>query len=311
MDNQTQRRLYKYRVFNSRTLSMLVEDQLYFADPSSFNDPLDTRPTLEADVDEAALKEILSKLHERRVSAEMSVAARKLQTKKPRTQEYVERLGSQQANRRIENIEYNATNPDAHPEYMNRELRAGIEDELVRRYDSGIVSLSEQDDCPVLWSHYGDQHRGICIGYSVHDKGPRKPEKVEYGGSRLIQASEVASMLQDDENARKRVDAAVLFRKGDGWRYEREWRLIGDQGLQDSSLELEEIIFGCRFDPILALVLWKTFASRQRPVEFHRMSTEPGKFGLKKHPVKPSYLEFIDFPRRAALVFELFEDLSG
>ena len=62
MDNQIPRRLYKYRPYNSRTLSMLVSDQLYFADPSSFNDPLDTRPSLEADVDETELKQILSTL---------------------------------------------------------------------------------------------------------------------------------------------------------------------------------------------------------------------------------------------------------
>ena len=35
-------RVYKYRAFSHHTLDMLVEDRLYFADPSTFNDPLDT-----------------------------------------------------------------------------------------------------------------------------------------------------------------------------------------------------------------------------------------------------------------------------
>ncbi len=310
MGNKAPRRFYKYRAFNSRTLSMLVSDQLYFADPSSFNDPLDTRPTLEVDVDETALKDILSRLYERRIRAEMSAAARKLQDKGSRTQGRIEDLSSQQASHLIETIEYNATNPEADSGYMNRDLRARIEDELIRRYDSGIVSLSERDDCPLLWSHYGDQHRGICIGYSVREQEPRKPAKVEYRGNRLIQASEVASMLQGDESALKRVNAAVLLRKGEGWRYEREWRLMGNRGIQDSSLELEEIIFGCRFEGMLELALLKTFEDRERPVKFHRMRKEHGTFDLKKHRVDYDGGDFIEFPRRAISVFEEFEELS-
>ncbi len=310
MDNQTPRRFYKYRAFNSRTLSMLVSDQLYFADPISFNDPLDTRPTLEVDVDESTLKEILSKLNERRTRAEMRAAAKKLQAKGPRTQDRIARLSSDQARCLVQNIEYDATHPEADPEYAKRALRTGIEDELIRRYDSGIVSLSERDDCPLLWSHYGDQHRGICIGYSVREQEPRKPAKVEYRGNRLIQASEVASMLQGDESALKRVNAAVLLRKGEGWRYEREWRLMGNRGIQDSSLELEEIIFGCRFEGMLELALLKTFEDRERPVKFHRMRKEHGTFDLKKHRVDYDGGDFIEFPRRAISVFEEFEELS-
>ncbi len=37
------RRLFKYRAFDNRTLGMI---NLFYADPSTFNDPLDTRPSL-------------------------------------------------------------------------------------------------------------------------------------------------------------------------------------------------------------------------------------------------------------------------
>ena len=39
MENQFPSRLYKYREFDTRTLEMLVSDQIYFANPSMFNDP--------------------------------------------------------------------------------------------------------------------------------------------------------------------------------------------------------------------------------------------------------------------------------
>jgi hypothetical protein len=62
-------RLYKYRSFSNLTLEMLVADTLYFADPSSFNDPLDTKPTLETDLGADQLAVILSRLVEPRRSS--------------------------------------------------------------------------------------------------------------------------------------------------------------------------------------------------------------------------------------------------
>ena len=57
---KTPRRLYKYRAFSDRTLSSLVEDQLFFADPSTFNDPLDTKPGVEIDLAEDQLETMLA-----------------------------------------------------------------------------------------------------------------------------------------------------------------------------------------------------------------------------------------------------------
>ena len=75
-DRVKPKRLYKYRSFSDLTLGMLVEDMVFFADPTTFNDPLDTRPTLDTDIPNAALGEILTRLIEDRASAEMSAAAK-------------------------------------------------------------------------------------------------------------------------------------------------------------------------------------------------------------------------------------------
>ena len=171
MDSQSPRRLYKYRKFDARTLDMLISDRLFFADPSSFNDPLDTCPSLEIDVDEIELKKILSALIERRHNAEMQAAAKTLKAKGPRILSRIENLSRQQARRIIHAIESHARHWEADSEYSKRQLQFNIEQELVRRYDSGVVSLSERADCPLLWSHYGDQHRGVCIGYSGAREG--------------------------------------------------------------------------------------------------------------------------------------------
>ncbi|NWM15319.1 DUF2971 domain-containing protein, partial [Escherichia coli] len=60
------RRLFKYRAFNNLTLDMIIADNIYYADPSTFNDPLDTRPSLNNDSPAADLKRAVRQLVEQR-----------------------------------------------------------------------------------------------------------------------------------------------------------------------------------------------------------------------------------------------------
>ena len=63
----TPKLLYKYRAFSPRLLDMLVADELYYSDPSDFNDPLDCRPTLDANLPNDQLEHVLSHLREQRI----------------------------------------------------------------------------------------------------------------------------------------------------------------------------------------------------------------------------------------------------
>ena len=259
-------RLYKYRDLTARTLGMVVGDQLHFADPSTFNDPLDTRPSVEDDVDKGELGRILRILTERNTAADMRAGAKAMKLTEPRTKDWIEKHSRNQADERIAEIEYGASDPDYDFETALRsQLRYCIELELLRGYEKGIVSFAERDDCPLMWSHYGAQHRGICLGYSVPKKSTEDVQKVAYGGGRLVKASDVGAMLDGDDEARARVDAAVMLRKAESWSYEREWRLIGRRGTEGSPLELEEIIFGMKCKESVkytVMKLWRTGVDR-------------------------------------------------
>lgn len=106
------KRLYKYRAFSNLTLDILVADNLFFADPSTFNDPLDTRPSLETDLGAQALERVFIKFVERRVTAEMAAAAKKIKYRGPKTVEHISRQARRRAEELIANIRYNATNPE-------------------------------------------------------------------------------------------------------------------------------------------------------------------------------------------------------
>ncbi len=302
------RRLYKYRALTARTLDMVVGDKLHFADPSTFNDPLDTRPSLDNDVDVGELGRILWMLTEQRIAAEMRAAADAMRLKGSKTTDLIEKRSRGQADKRIAEIEYSAMDPEFDTEMT---LRYRIELELLRRYEKGIVSFAEQDDCPLMWSHYGDQHRGICLGYSVPERATKDVHKVAYDGDRLVKASEVGAMLDGDDEARSRVDAAVMLRKAERWSYEQEWRLIGRRGTEGSPLELEEIIFGMKCMESVKYTVMKALEDRGGSVEFHQMREERGTFNLWKDELIYDDEIFVHFPERHLDLLEGFEDLTA
>lgn len=284
-------RLFKYRGFSNLTLEMLVEDRIFLADPTTFNDPLDTRPTLESDISDDELEKVLSKLVAERVSAEMAAAAKAIRYDGPRTVEHIARRSQARAESVIAEIRYNAADPDYETTQAKRLLLChSIEDELLRRYDKGVFSLAERVTCPLMWSHYGDQHRGLCLGYSVPQEALLDVSKVKYGGSRIIQASVLASMLDGDLNAQKKVDEGVLLRKAQPWRYEKEWRYIGPKGLQDSFLELEEVTFGMRCVPSVKFAVVRALEARGRKVRFYEIRETRGRFTLLKRSLNTDEL---------------------
>ena len=106
-------RLYKYREFNAQTLEMIVSDDLYYADPNTFNDPMDSRPSLDADLEEDELIEMLMTLVEQRTTEKMRDAMQAIGAKGPRTKAHIERRSREEAVRRIPHIEYYATEPNS------------------------------------------------------------------------------------------------------------------------------------------------------------------------------------------------------
>jgi len=133
--------------------------------------------------------------------------------------------------------------------------------------------------------------------------------KVKYGGKRFVDASEVVAMLDGDQNARRQVDEAVLLRKASSWRYEQEWRLIGQRGLRDSSLELEEVIFGMRCKDAVKYATISALDGRRRSVRFYEMRELRGTFNLKKCPLEDGEMRAW-FPRRSRDIYEAFKSVS-
>lgn len=302
-------KFYRYRPFNNQTLESLCKDSLYFARPETFNDPFDCNPRFECDVDIFKLRELLSKLIKKRVSNEIKASLKKAQLDLSKDNSFVEYKSIEQAHNKINHIEYMASDPDYDRPPGNLEqilLVYAIEQELHNHYENGICCFSESCLNPLLWSHYGDQHKGICIGYST-DRVP-KPElkEVIYGGSRVIRASTAyEAFVKENLNAKEKLNQDFLLRKSKEWRYEKEWRLIASHGLQNSRMKLTEVIFGIRCPVYVIHTIIKSLAGRDTPVSFHAINIKNNEYTLEIGCIE-DILSNLQLPRTATSPHEDF-----
>ncbi|MDQ3181107.1 MAG: DUF2971 domain-containing protein, partial [Acidobacteriota bacterium] len=84
----------------------------------------------------------------------------------------------------------------------------------------GVLCFSRSWKNPVLWSHYGDKHKGICLGFDIPDT---LLEKVIYKGERL--PIDVEKELNEG-NLNGRMEKKLLITKFEHWSYEEEERVI-------------------------------------------------------------------------------------
>lgn len=79
--------------------------------------------------------------------------------------------------------------------------------------------LSEHNDSILMWSHYADKHRGICVEYDLSDTLYRKLYPVIYT------AAPVNCIHWYDLDPRLEQLISIL-NKYDVWEYENEWRIL-------------------------------------------------------------------------------------
>ena len=117
------------------------------------------------------------------------------------------------------------------PESRDPDRRKALEQARDKFHDArGILCFSESWRDPVMWSHYADSHRGICLGFDVAGDGAIA--KVNYVKRRLRWPEKL------DQNFAIRL-AATKF---EHWSYEAEHRVF-------VSLDQCKVVGSLRFMP--------------------------------------------------------------
>lgn len=94
----------------------------------------------------------------------------------------------------------------------NKELRRVLKETKVDLSKSnGLLCFSRIWKNPLLWGHYADKHKGICLGFDVPDD---HLSEVDYVKERLPAPPKI------DESFMKKL----LLTKFEHWKYEEEYR---------------------------------------------------------------------------------------
>jgi hypothetical protein len=148
----------------------------------------------------------------------------------------------------FELIPYDLTDPDFRDAFLK--TRDQIDS------DRAVLCFSASWHDPVIWAHYSDKHRGLCLGFEI----PEMQGNVESDESRLVIYEPTPLKFPSDfadlpDAERFAIVQKVLFTKYEHWAYEEEIRFWAplqneENGLHflefDDKLKLVEIIIGAR-----------------------------------------------------------------
>ena len=84
----------------------------------------------------------------------------------------------------------------------------------------GIICFSQNWQNLLLWSHYANRHKGICLGFDIENK---LVKKVCYVDARTRLNPSLSKEMED----------RLVYTKSSGWKYEEEWRCwlsLNDKG---------------------------------------------------------------------------------
>lgn len=306
--------LYKYKSFSVDSLDLLISDKLYFANPNSFNDPLDCNPSVKDDIhDVDILKKLLKRLIIDNTKKELTEAASKINYRGPKTLSKIESMGEIEAQQVLSGIDDYLLIFNEDFNFVINDILRIIQKSLMINYTQGVLSLAQDYDCPLMWSHYADQHKGFCIGYDVSNNDFYEIYSLNYGGNRYITTQQIYDMLFGATNdirksAKKLIEQVVLLSKAPQWSYEKEYRVIYEQGLQDNRFRLSDVTFGLRFKESAKFSVMKALEGRRGDLAFYEMVLNNDSFELGRIPVSLQDIPQRQFPTNN---FQLFEDFKN
>ncbi len=231
--------LYHWQRFTPEFLITLLRDQvIWCSNPASFNDPWDCKPCYNANLQDERERE------------------RHIEWYGLITRRQFSELPDAEIARRQQFFRDNPNQFEELTKTISPEMWSAV-DELYRVY-----CLGPDVQNTLMWAHYADSHRGICLEFSTRNDLICCALRVEYGREYPLMR-----LYSDDPDE----NLIPLLTKSDVWSYEREYRLVAQERSNGTDHEtlvtdnnylklpdgaLTSIIVGCQgpFDDVQNLV---------------------------------------------------------
>ncbi|WP_168798636.1 DUF2971 domain-containing protein [Herbaspirillum sp. ST 5-3] len=190
IDPSSQARLYHYQSYTPATRDRLEETlrsrTIYLSSPAAFNDPWDCRPWFDLE----ALED--PKIRDQTIDWFMKIGIR---TKAADAHEMRQKPSLLRS--------------------IVEQCAEGIWNDIDEKYR--VYCLTPKDDDLLMWSHYADSHRGICLQFDTHPYPICSAFEVSYNDT--LPVSHISESSED-------FGFKALLVKAIAWKYENEFRVI-------------------------------------------------------------------------------------
>jgi len=213
------KKFYKYRAINDHTFDIFVKKQIFAPFPADLNDPFDCGIQLEEATHEEAVEFLVRGGKKKDIPEEVT---------RSNLKSY---------------LDENGTLKQEHVVDINRAMSIAMKH--LKTY--GVICFSEKPADILMWSHYTDNHKGVCLEFTAEKGSDLANPIINYKVTYLPEYPrlKITDFLNDDPSIPSKI---VMWSKAKIWEYEAEWRLIDKKGGQpvDFPGRLSGIIFGLR-----------------------------------------------------------------
>ena len=191
------RKLYKYRHVDEKTKAVVTEQKIWAPSPSSINDPFDCRIQINAKCSPDDFEKAIKQNH---VGLKTCLNESRKLNPRWEDRQHIDSMFSRRDD----------------PLMLEKAYQ------LIKKHadSTGILSLSATRDEILMWSHYANDHKGVClefdttVGHALFCNARRVRYKHRLPAFPLFE-------LDLTEIVRRSV-----LRKAKNWKYEKEWRVL-------------------------------------------------------------------------------------
>lgn len=260
---QDDRKLYKFRSFyphNPEYISRIfTHHELYFPSPSQLNDPFECKPFV--------------------CPPPLSTLAERLKAKNDMRK--IMRLNgtSRDDVRRLSKTALEPSRLRENAAYMTEKLPHLMESYRICSFSSIWNSL-------LMWSHYSDSHRGICLVFDADND--------DFGSAMKIQYSDKYPSIDFLDGDPDTLLELVVLTKARVWEYENEFRLLSREPRRYSPQlpicnhfytfpkeRLLGVIFGCEISSENEKFIREIALSYAHPIRLQRAMRSKDKYSLE------------------------------
>ncbi len=256
------RKLYKYYKFNTRNITALKKQNIFFASPIDFNDPYDCKLNIShvQPTEQEYLK--LYEIYLKEV----------LQNGGTKEQSDIEHMTDGKLNDNFRNV-------------VNESLKNSLKEYIHKfRNERSLACFSSKKDDILMWAHYADGHRGFCLEFDTKREPFNKALEVFYKES--FPKMKTVRLLLDEKY---KPFENTIQTKYTQWEYEKEWRILHKESRMSYTYpkdSLTGVYLGSAMEfphiEIIALIL----QGQNDNIQLYKGKRSEDKFSIKFEPVK-------------------------